>query len=108
VVSSASARSVEKRDPRREAYSSLVSDLFPHLNIGSRKLGDMSIRWLTIFLDFPGWDFGAGVAFWQEARLPSAWPNSTWRWAVSFSRCSFLAGDGRSHRTSVLSDHALP
>jgi Glyoxalase-like domain len=26
----------------------------------------MSIRWLTIFLDFPGRDFGAGVAFWRE------------------------------------------
>jgi hypothetical protein len=26
----------------------------------------MPFRWLTIFLDFPGQDFGPGVAFWRE------------------------------------------
>jgi hypothetical protein len=27
----------------------------------------MSLRWLTVFLDFPAGSFEAGVAFWQEA-----------------------------------------
>jgi hypothetical protein len=26
----------------------------------------MSLRWLTVFLDFPAGSFGAGVAFWRE------------------------------------------
>ena len=33
---------------------------------GFAKLVGMSIRWLTIFLDFPGGSSDAGVAFWRE------------------------------------------
>jgi hypothetical protein len=30
-------------------------------------LDGMSLRWLTVFLDFPAGSFEAGVAFWREA-----------------------------------------
>ena len=30
-------------------------------------LDGMSMRWLTVFLDFPAGSFQAGVAFWREA-----------------------------------------